>query len=183
MKPQVDKAKEGRANSKGIPALYVATERNTAIAEVRPWVGAMVSVARLRLNRQIVIVDCTMDQGQLGAAILEIADFSEPLPKTPRDLERYAWSDIDDAFARPVSGSDDVADYAPTQILAEAFRHEGYSGVAYRSSLGDGLNIALFNLEDADVVRRSLVRVESVTVESWEVSDSSVVDVAEPDKE
>lgn len=49
MKPLVDRAREGRANPTGIPALYVATSPETAVSEVRPWVGADVSVAACRL--------------------------------------------------------------------------------------------------------------------------------------
>lgn len=36
MKPLRDRAREGRANPKGIPYLYVSTHRETALAEVRP---------------------------------------------------------------------------------------------------------------------------------------------------
>ena len=39
MRPLSDRAKEGRANAKGIPCLYLATHRDTALAEVRPWIA------------------------------------------------------------------------------------------------------------------------------------------------
>jgi hypothetical protein len=32
------------------------------------------------------------------------------------------WYFIGEAFWRPISSTDDVSDYAPAQILAEAFR-------------------------------------------------------------
>ena len=37
----------------------------------------------------------------------------------------------------------------PTQILAEAFRNNGYAGVIYKSLLGQGKNIAFFNIDAA----------------------------------
>ena len=40
MKPFRDRAAEGRANPRGIPYLYTATHQDTAIADVRPWVGS-----------------------------------------------------------------------------------------------------------------------------------------------
>ena len=43
MVPLPEKAIEGRANPKGIPYLYLATHRETALAEVRPWIGSDVS--------------------------------------------------------------------------------------------------------------------------------------------
>lgn len=56
MKPLRDRAREGRANPKGIPYLYVSTQRETALAEVRPWVGSLVSVAQLRIDRDLKLV-------------------------------------------------------------------------------------------------------------------------------
>src|ERR1022692_4380812 len=47
--------------------------------------------------------------------------------------------------------------YAPTQILAEAFRQRWYDGIIYDSGLNkDGKNVALFNLTHADVKERFL---------------------------
>lgn len=51
MKPLPDRAREGRANPTGIPVLYVGTTVLTAVSEVRPWVGAEVSVAVKLLQR------------------------------------------------------------------------------------------------------------------------------------
>lgn len=41
MKPLSNSASEGRANPKGIPYLYVATDKETAMSEVRPSLGAI----------------------------------------------------------------------------------------------------------------------------------------------
>lgn len=43
MKPLRDSAREGRANPKGIPYLYIATDKETAMSEVRPWIGSIIS--------------------------------------------------------------------------------------------------------------------------------------------
>lgn len=59
MKPRRDRTKEGRANPKGIPYLYTANDKETAIAEVRPWIGAYVSIAELKVVRPLTIVNCT----------------------------------------------------------------------------------------------------------------------------
>ncbi|MBD9455904.1 RES family NAD+ phosphorylase [Rhizobium sp. RHZ02] len=56
------------------------------------------------------------------------------------------------AFSTPADRSDDAAEYAPTQILAELFRSLGYDGVAYKSAFGEeGDNIAIFNIDDFEV--------------------------------
>ena len=59
--------------------------------------------------------------------------------------------------------SDDLAEYAATQIIAELFRREGYDGIAYKSAFGDdGFSLALFDLDDARQVNGILHRVETV---------------------
>src|ERR1700733_4922419 len=40
MKPDARFVGDGRVNPRGIPCLYLSTAKNTAMAEVRPWVGS-----------------------------------------------------------------------------------------------------------------------------------------------
>lgn len=156
MKPLPDRAVEGRANPKGIPCLYVGTHSETAVAEVRPWIGARVSLARMKTMRVLRVVNCTVDEHR--SRIYR----SEPAPE---ERQRAVWQDIDRAFSQPVSPSDDVASYAPTQILAEAFRQSGLDGVAYRSAVGPGHNIAIFDPAAAELVSCGLVEVRRLTLE------------------
>jgi len=59
--------------------------------------------------------------------------------------------------------SDDTAEYVATQILAELFRREGYDGVAYKSAFGErGFNIALFDLEAAELLNCGLYKVDTL---------------------
>jgi RES domain-containing protein len=135
MKPWPEKAKEGRMNSKGIPCLYLATHEDTAMSEVRPWHEARISLARFELTKAVRLVDC-----------------SQGWTTDHDNKEVINWSSIGEAFSRPVSAADDVSDYAPTQVLAEAFRQRGYDGIIYNSGLNkDGKNVALFELSHADV--------------------------------
>jgi RES domain-containing protein len=166
MKPSRDGALEGRANPKGIPYLYVATHEATTVAEVRPWVGGLVSVAQLKTTRDVRVMNCTTAEHPI------MFYSGEPDAK---ERERAVWQDIDEAFSRPVAASDDVASYAPTQIMAEFFRQNGFDGVAYRSSLGPGHNIALFELDAADVINCSLVRITGLTLEYSEAANPYVI--------
>lgn len=49
MKPLKNSASEGRANPKGISYLYLATNMNTVMAEVRPWISASISLGQFQL--------------------------------------------------------------------------------------------------------------------------------------
>ncbi|MBR9972430.1 RES family NAD+ phosphorylase [Magnetospirillum sulfuroxidans] len=79
--------------------------------------------------------------------------------------EKAVWIDIDNAFSSPVTRSDDAAEYAPTQILAELFRNAGYDAIIYRSQFGEtGYNIALFTIEDAAPINCAPYEVTAVEV-------------------
>lgn len=161
MKPLSGSATEGRANPKGLPYLYVATKEQTAMAEVRPWVGSYVSVAQFKILRDLRIMECTSPEPPLRLSFQ--IDDNTPPEEPPSDVrEAEVWYDIDQAFSRPVSPSDQTADYVPTQVLAEFFRTNGFDGVAYRSSLGEGHNIVLFDVDCADLINCQLFEVKSV---------------------
>jgi len=147
-----DRAREGRLNAKGIPCLYLSTDLETAMSEVRPWIGSKLTVAQFQVLKDLEVVDCSSDQISL---LLDDAS-------RPRKWERAVWTGVNRAFSEPVSPSDDIADYAPTQVLAESFREAGYAGVAYRSTLGQGVNIAVFDPALARVIRRMLFDVTSI---------------------
>lgn len=149
MKPLVDSAAEGRANSKGIPCLYVATDKETAMSEVRPWLGAILSVGQLRLTRDLRVLDFSVEQGSNNFHFY----FEEP---SAEEIVRAVWSDIDNAFSKPTKASDLKSEYAPTQIISEFIKSKGYDGIAYKSALAKGHNICLFDLESAEVVNCSI---------------------------
>lgn len=154
MKLLPDRARENRTNPKGIPYLYLASRRNTAVAEVRPWKGGVVSVGQFRITRDLKLVNTT------GSRRCKFYVGGEPPAK-----ERAAavWVDIDAAFSRPTTLTDNTSEYVPTQVLAEWFRDHGLDGIAYRSAYGPGHNVVLFDLTSDLQVNGFLVRVKNVT--------------------
>jgi RES domain-containing protein len=167
MKPPVDRAREGRANPKGIPFLYLATDRDTAASEVRPWKGGVVSIGQFRVTRDLRLVNTTIRS--------KYGEFLE-VPKKASAREETVWGDIDHAFSEPTSRSDDAAEYAPTQVLAELFREAGFDGVAYRSAYGRGHNVVLFNISLAEQVNGLLLRVRDSKF-TFELDEQSGYDV------
>ncbi len=55
-----------------------------------------------------------------------------------------------------------MADYVPTQVLAELFKNNDFDGVAYGSALGNGLNIVLFDLATARLCSCTLFETTSI---------------------
>lgn len=173
MKPLTDRAIEGRANSSGIPVLYVGTTVKTAISEVRPWIGADVSVAVCKLSRPLRTLDLSLGHGQSslsGPILRHVLGGREP---TAQEKEKAVWIEIDNAFSTPVTQSDDRADYAPTQILAELFRSVGYDAIAYKSHFGDddkqlGYNIAIFDPSAIEIVSCAPFEVKVINIDAWQ---------------
>ncbi len=157
MAPLPALASEGRFNSKGIPVLYLSLNRTTALSEARPWIGELLSVGKFKLSRDIRVVDCSRHSVKEKKIKL--------LGIEPEQRDDAVWSTIDLFFSRPTVRSDSTADYAPTQILSEVFKFEGFDGVVYRSSLSKGRNIALFEMAAAECIEVRVCETKSVRYE------------------
>lgn len=155
MVPLPYSASDGRANPRGIPCLYLADDRHTAIAEVRPWIGSLVSVAIMRTLKDQRLVDVS-DDSRRTPIYLE----GEP---SPDEREAAVWSHVARAFREPVLREDNRAGYASTQIIAEGFRNHGYDGIAYGSAFGEGrTNIVLFDIGAAELEVCELHEIKNV---------------------
>ena len=134
MKPDAAHATSGRANAPGIPVLYLALDPDTAVAEVRPWIGSQVSVSQFRTNRKLKGLNLTEEFGKHWMPEFSAKE-ARFLAVDSEGKAKSVWTEIDNAFSRPVSREDEATEYVPTQILAELFRGEGYEALAYRSLL------------------------------------------------
>jgi hypothetical protein len=159
MKPLRDRAQENRANPKGIPFLYLSNRKETAMSEVRPWLGSFISLALFQPVRDLTIVHCWTDDEPPKYRTSTAPPYKH---FRPEDQDRAVWHDIDEAFSEPVTRNDDLSSYAPTQIVAELFRVHEFDGIAYRSAFGNGHNIALFDLDTMKLVERTLHKVENI---------------------
>ena len=167
MKPLRGSAHEGRVNPRGIPCLYAASNKETAAAEARPWLGALVSVAQMTPVRALRLVSC----GEGHDTKFDLY-FEEPSPEL---REQAVWRAIGREFSKPASPDLGVAEYAPTQVLAEHFKGLGYDGVAYKSKLGSGINLAFFDIDSLEIHDVRLYPVKAVNVEIGEMENSYVV--------
>lgn len=122
--PHPENAKVGRLNGKGVTCLYGALDHETAIAEVRPWRGSRVSVARFISTTELTLADLT------GVDVNS---------KYGRSVQWLSFM-----LGRPVH-QDDTESYLPSQYVAEECRSAGLDGVLYDSSLKKGgVNAAIF---------------------------------------
>lgn len=144
--PPKDIAKEGRLNSKGISYLYLSTNEETAISEVRPWIGSEITIGYFKIIEDLKIIDTSTDDPKTPKIrIYHRSNELPPISYSAVEKEEYIWGYINSAFSRPMSPSESKLKYLPTQYLSEKFKTIGYDGIAYKSSLSEkGHNICLF---------------------------------------
>lgn len=163
-KPEFVKS-AGRANGAGIAYLYLATTEQTAVSEIRPWIGASVSIAQFRITRNLRTLDLSREHGTSGFAKLIFEQLSGKSKVDAAKKQEVVWTDIDNAFSTPVSREESEIDYTPTQILAEAFLHSGYDAIAYRSNFGDlGFNVMLFDVNNAEILNCAPYKITKVEI-------------------
>lgn len=114
--------------------------------------------------KSLQIMDCSKAEFFFPKLLLDSStEDVDAVPMNARETEDAVWGEIGYAFSEPVSRSDSVAEYAPTQVLAEAFRMHGCDGICYKSLLGTGRNFALFDLNAADLINCTLHRAEKIS--------------------
>jgi hypothetical protein len=158
--PSKNRASHGRANPAGIPYLYLASTPVTAISELRPHTGEIACVVEVTIPAGLKIVDLRHPRGTVSpfASIDETA--VALLRGDIEFLERLA-----EELTRPVLPQTAAIAYLPTQYLCEFVKKCGFDGVIYRSSVGDGVNLALFNPSMATFGMVTQHRVSRVSVE------------------
>ena len=156
--PPKRRSSHGRANPAGIPYLYLGSLPETAAAEIRPHTGEVACVADFTIP-EIKAVDLRNPRKLVSPFILtdasEIGQLRADLPF----LER-----LGEELTRPVQPAGAAIDYIPSQYLCEFIKKSGFDGVVYRSSVSDGINLALFDPAQAKGGAVSLFNVTKVSV-------------------
>lgn len=137
-RPPLTKATEGRMNRPRVSVLYLATDVKTAVSELRPHPGHLVSTAKFRSKREILVANFTspdirhfLDDERLEV-LRTILSFSDVLnmPVQPEQKELYAV----------------------TQLFSDAIRESGFEAVTFKSSLGPGTNLTCFASDAFELV-------------------------------
>lgn len=132
-------ATHGRANPTGIPYLYLGSLPETAVAEIRPHTGEVACVADFVIPQPLVAVDLRNPRRLVSPFVLADASSIGQLRADIPFLERLGGE-----LTRPVLPRSAAIDYLPSQYLCEFIKKSGYGGVIYRSSVSNGINLALF---------------------------------------
>lgn len=153
-------ASHGRANPAGIPYLYLGSTPNTAVSEIRPHTGERACVAQFSTPAHLRVIDLRHPRKTvspfLQGEVMKIGYMRADIPLLGR---------LGDELTRPVLPQSAAVDYVPSQYLCEFIKKCGFQGVMYRSSVGDGVNLALFYPDYATIGRIHVRDVTRVSVE------------------
>ncbi|MBP0616595.1 RES family NAD+ phosphorylase [Jiella mangrovi] len=157
--PPRRRSSNGRANPAGIPYLYLGSLADTAVAEIRPHTGEFACVADFTIP-EIKAADLRNPRKLVSPFILSessaIGQLRADLPLLVR---------LGEELTRPVQPAGAAIDYIPSQYLCEFIKKRGFDGVVYRSSVSDGINLALFDPTQAVGGSVSRYNVSKVFVE------------------
>jgi hypothetical protein len=135
-------AQPGRLNRVGVSFMYLASEVDTAIAEVRPHPGHYISVGAFRINPKLKFADFRH---------INLVDFCE----SEEEIEKFVFlHSIGKKFSIPIT-PDERDKYLITQFIADIIRQVGFDGVLFNSSVGNGFNVVIFDPEDVEYVKVS----------------------------
>ena len=146
----ISKLSQGRLHRTGTSFLYLATDIETALTEVRPDPGHKVSIGCFEAIKKLKIAD--LDQAFIK------------LSKNEKTLEKYIFiNHIDQLLSRPVT-SDERYMYLITQFFSDAFRKLGFDGIYFTSSVGPGQNLLIFNADNFKYIKNeaSVYQIDSL---------------------
>ena len=137
-RPPVTRATEGRLNRPRVSVMYLASDIPTAVAELRPHPGHLISTARFLLKSDVSVANF---------ASQDIRNF---LSDDRLEVLRRILS-IADVINLPVQ-PDQQALYIITQLFADSVREADFDAVSFKSSLGPGYNLACFRSDVFEMV-------------------------------
>jgi RES domain-containing protein len=149
----------GRSNDENMAVLYCADTEDTAVAEVRPCRGLLVSVAKIRVKKDLRIVDLTVPLYSPNPFIGESARYELEV----LDVLRAFGGEL----GKPLERADDVSDYRPCQKLAKFIEKSRFDGIRYPSAMAPrGNNVVLFDPSQVKILVPSwLIRVTTTSVD------------------
>jgi len=132
--------KPGRCNRENESVLYLAEDKYTALAEVRPGKRQRVNIAEFKLKREARVIDIIYNDSN-----------------DPNSL--FTWI----AFYFYIVYNDNEEYYKITQHIAQIIKEAGYDGIRFSSSLSaNGMNIVLFDIESGECLNSKVYQTISL---------------------
>lgn len=157
----------GRINRAGVSFLYCASDKYTAISEIRPHPGDIVSIGKFITKKDLLIYDLTE---------VQFLNYYQ----SDKKLDTFKKLNTLTELMQKVIPPSERQAYNITQLIADCVRKLDFDGILFPSSVGDGHNLVVFNpknmnyiFDDAEVVQIKDVSYEYFK-ESWKKNISEI---------
>ncbi len=181
--PPATLRRAGRMNAAGIAVFYGATEKETAVAELRPAVGSLISMAAFRVHRPIHVLDLT--RFTRAGRQLDIFAKNQMVRATQWAFMQSFASEI----SQPILPGDEHLEYVPAQVVAEYLTNQPLrwrgsevtpDAIIFRSAQRDGgKNIAVMG-DAATICRAAPPVADGAVLAKRPDSDFDILDFASP---
>lgn len=137
-------ARAGRMNAHGISVFYGATDSEAALAEIRPFVGSKVVVAKFEIIRHLRLLNLE----RLKSLNVQGSVFDPTFLERLQKAEFLA--DLSRRMTMPVMPDEEILAYLPTQAVADFLANESdpvLDGIIYPSAQAakSSQNVVLFH--------------------------------------
>lgn len=147
--PPIKGSVSGRVNPEGISYVYACEDEETPIYEIRPSIGQSVSLAKLKLKKDIKLFDFSKRLEHKNDEIINLFDI------------------VCEKFSIP--NYNDLNKYIPTQYIAEYVKQLDlcFDGIRFDSSLHKGgKNVVLFDREACSVMSTKILEINDIKIET-----------------
>ncbi|CAN2249377.1 RES family NAD+ phosphorylase [Bacillus vallismortis] len=154
-------ATSGRANSEGISHLYLGSDTNTVVSEIRPSLSDTIYIGRFPIREKLKVIDFRLLKG------LDVFEFNDP---TRFAINLEIFNEMSKDISKPVRSGDSKLDYLPTQYIVDYIKslnesesdEYNYDGIVFDSTLSNtGYNLMIF-----DPNTLNCTKVEQRTIQS-----------------
>lgn len=160
--PPPNSASAGRLNPAGLPYFYSANNAKTAIAEIRPWTGALVSVGIFTALKNLRVLDFTKRAS--------VNDADSPAMAVHSAISEALF--VHKHFGAPVHRDDNLS-YLPMQFITDLVRQRGYDGIRFASlQVKGGKNTVLFASDNTNCKSVLVYGVGNISYESQELPET-----------
>ena len=154
--PPAHLRKAGRVNPEGIGVLYLTSDEQTALSEVRAGTFDYVTIGTFQLKKEIRVVNIS-ELNKISPVL-----YSSNIESLSANTKIFR--DIANEIAKPLRRNDSALAYLPTQFITEFIKSNGYAGVAYTSTMRtEGINVAVFDESIFECVAVHTVEINNIS--------------------
>ena len=131
-------ATAGRANSFGERCLYIGSDGQTCVKEIRAAAFDCVTIGKFYLKRNARVLDLN--------SIAYNSPFEADIDMLQYKVNVHFLKQIAEEIAKPMRKDDSELNYLPTQYISSFAKYLNYDGVKYKSTFNqEAFNVAFFD--------------------------------------